>query len=588
MTNISKFLNYLDQAKFDAFIINSSNEYLDEFTAEHLNRLKWLTNFSGSNGIAIISKTQKIFFTDGRYLTQAKKELDPEFTIYDLATISLKKWIAKHLPNDSKLGYDSRCFTALQIREIKKFIKNFGIKLYRVNENPIDLLWERKFPINKNAEIINREYTGLIVKDKIKSIDFFNDMTGKQAYLTCDSASICWLLNLRGYDNKYTPLLHSYLLFNKRKSFLFTNKRLINDEVKKHLDENKIEILALEKINQFSNICTKNKIKLVNLDQNYISYYFFSELKNNKIEINNIIDPVINAKSIKNKTEIENLKSTHILDGLAVTKFLAWFDDIINNNEISNHNELTIKNKLFEYRKKHNEFLFDSFETISAYSENGAIIHYCPNEVSNKIIANDSLLLLDSGGQYKSATTDVTRTIATGDYSKDHIHNYTLVLKGHIALATAIFPKNTSGHQLDCLARQFLWKEQKDFNHGTGHGVGNFLNVHEGPHSISKANNNTALKPGMLVTNEPGYYVENNYGIRIENIMLVTEESENFLKFETVTLAPLEEKLIDFSLLDQNEKNWLKNYHNKIYTLMENHLSESEKLWLEKKRKIYN
>jgi Xaa-Pro aminopeptidase len=588
MTNLSKFLNYLNQAKFDAFIINSSNEYLDEFTPHHLNRLKWLTNFSGSNGMAIISQKHKIFFTDGRYLTQAKKELPKEFIIYDLGSISLKKWIAKHLPNDSKLAYDSRCFTAGKIREIKKFTKNYGIKLYRINENPIDIIWKREIPKNKNAEIISTEFSGLDIKEKIKSINFFNQITGKQAYLTCDSASICWLLNLRGFDNKYTPLLHSYFLYNHRKSFLFTNSTLLDDNIKKYLSEQKIEVIDLQKISQFANICLKNKIKLVNLDQDYISYYFYGELKNNKIEINTIKDPLIKAKSIKNKIEIENLKSTHIIDGLAVTKFLAWCDNIISNNEISNHNEITIKEKLHEYRCENDEFLFNSFETISAYSDNGAIIHYCPNDINNKKIANDSLLLIDSGGQYKSATTDITRTIATGIYSKDHIHNYTLVLKGHIALATAIFPKNTSGHQLDCLARQYLWKEQKDFNHGTGHGVGNFLNVHEGPHSISKANNNTPLEAGMLVTNEPGYYVENNYGIRIENIMLVVEESKNFLKFETVSLAPLDEKLIDFSLLDQNEKNWLKNYHNKIYKLMEDRLSESEKLWLIKKNKIYN
>jgi len=586
MGNLDKFLDLIKAAKFDTYMLGSSDEYLDEFVPPHLRRLEWLTGFTGSNGLAVISKDIKAFFTDGRYLVQAKNELDSSFTIYDMSQVSLYKWLAKNLANDTKLAYDSRCFSAEQIRKIKKFVGQYDIKLYRTNENPIDSIWKRKYPIAEKVELLPLDLTGNSTKEKIKSIPFLDELTGKQGYLTCDTATICWLLNLRAKDTENTPILHSYFLYNKRQSFLFADLNKFSDEIKYELSELKITVLDTKEILQFSNICKDNKIKIINLDANYVSYYFYGELKKNEVDIVKIIDPVIAAKAIKCPTEIEGVTKAHILDGSAKTKFLYWLSDKTSNDNLD---ELAVADKLLQYRKNNKEFLFPSFNTISAFAENGAITHYNATKKSNKKLDKDSLLLVDSGGQYKFGTTDITRTVAIGsDIKTEQKHNFTLVLKGHIALATSIFPKKTTGSQLDCLARQYLWQELKDYNHGTGHGVGSFLNVHEGPQSISKASTASPLKQGMVVTNEPGIYIEDNYGIRIENVLLVVKESENFLRFETLSLAPIDERLINFTLLDAKEKSWLKNYHQKIATRLAEHLSEQEQKWIENKIALYS
>jgi len=584
VSNLDQFLQALENSKFGAYMLNSSDEFLDEFVPAHLRRLEWVTGFSGSNGIAVISKDIKAFFTDGRYLVQAKRELDSSFEIYDLATVSLKKWLAKHLPNDVKLGYDPRCFTAYQIRKIKKFVAGYGIKLYRSNDNLVDNVWKREAPKAEQAELLPEDICGKSTKQKLKDIPFLAELTGKQAYLTCDTATICWLLNLRARDTENTPILHSYLLYNKKQSFLYIDKSKLSAEILDYLDQLKITLLDLKEIQNFAHLCKENKIKLVNLDLQYVAYYFYGELKHSKIEINKITDPVILAKAIKNPTEIESITNTHILDGSAKTKFLRWLDK---QDSYDHLDEIKIAEELLKFRKENKEFLYPSFSTISAFAENGAITHYNATPKTNKKLDKSSLLLIDSGGQYKTGTTDITRTIAIGsEIDPQQKRNFTLVLKGHIALASAIFPKNTSGSQLDSLARQFLWQDLKDFSHGTGHGVGCFLNVHEGPQSISKAANQAPLKAGMIITNEPGIYIENEYGIRIENVLLVVKESDKFLRFETISLAPIDERLIDLTMLTAKEKSWLRNYHQKISTRLDK-LTTDERSWVQAKIGLY-
>ena len=585
MNNLDKFLEYLQEVRLDAFMLNSRDEFLDEFTPDYLNRLKLLTGFTGSNGTAIISKDHKAFFTDGRYTEQAGNELDERFVIYDSSQISIKKWIAKNFNAKSKIGYDSKTFTASEVRKTNKFLQSYDIKLYRVANNPVDSLLGVSYPESQKIEMLGLEYTGLSAKEKIKNNSFIANLTGKQGFFTCDTTSICWLLNIRGRDTEYTPLLHSYFIYNKRISFLFCDLKKLTDEHKEYFSSLKIEVKDIKEVSSFSNLCKEHKIKQVYLDPNTVGYYFYSSLNKQQIEISKNSDPIIAQKAIKNDIEIEGVRKAHIIDGAAKTKFLYWLSE---NQDLSQLDEISIADKLLSFRKEHEEFCFPSFNTISAFAENGSIIHYNASNKTNKKLSHDSLLLLDSGGQYKYGTTDITRTIAIGEGIKaEHKRNYTLVLKGHISLAMAVFPYKTTGIQLDTLARQYLWQEFKDYNHGTGHGIGSFLNVHEGPQSIGKNYNGVGLKAGMVLSNEPGLYVPNQYGIRIENVVLVCAEAEGFLSFETISLVPLEEKLIDFSLLSDKEKSWLKNYHQKIYDKLSSTLPVEIQEWLLNKIKLY-
>lgn len=585
MNNLDKFLEYLKTANFDALMLNSRDEFLDEFTPEHLNRLKLLTGFSGSNGIAIISNKIKAFFTDGRYLEQARNELDKKFKIYDLKKTPVNKWIIAKFPQKTKIAYDSRAFTVFEIRQAIKILQEHGIKLYRVTENPVDTVLGSTFPQVKIIEILDEKYSGMSTKDKIAANPFLAPLTGKQAFFTCDTASICWLLNIRGHDTKYTPLLHSYFIYNKKLSFLFCDINKLTDEHKQYFEELKVEIIALANIANFANICKTNKIRQVYLDPHYVGYCFYSALVKQEIDVIKITDPVIVQKSIKNNTEISGARQAHILDGIAKTKSLYWLS---NHTAIEKLDEITIADKLLSFRKENPEFIHPSFQTISAFAENGSIIHYHADQNSNKKLDKNSILLIDSGGQYKCGTTDITRTVAIGEeIAVEHKRNFTLVLKGHIALATAIFPSYTTGIQLDVLARQYLWQEFKDFEHGTSHGIGSFLNVHEGPQNISKNYNGVHLKAGMILSNEPGIYINGKYGIRIENVVLVNAETDGFFSFETISLVPLDEKLIDFSLLTSKEKNWLKNYHQKIYDNLSSNLSQDIQDWLLNKIKLY-
>ncbi len=584
MDSISRINALLDKNSFSAFMINTRDEFLDEFVPPHLARMEWLTGFTGSNGIAVISKDIKCFFTDGRYLIQAKKELPDEFTIMDISKISIPKWIAKNFAAGDKIAYDPRCFTANFIRKIKKVIRSFEIKLYRTIENPVDGIWQRDFPAAQPIKLLSDEQAGISTKNKLRELKFFDDMTGKQGYLTCDTASICWLLNIRAHDSEYTPILHSYLLYNKRQSFLYCDPSKVTAEAKEYFASLKVTILDLSELVQFATNCKEHKIKQVFLDTLFVNYFFFSELKNKHIDIIKVADPVIAAKAVKNSVEINGSKHAHLLDGAAKTKFLFWLEQ---NKANDNLDELAIVEKLHAFRKSHKEFLYPSFNTISAFAENGAVIHYKPTANSNKKFDKNSLLLVDSGGQYADGTTDITRTILIGDQAQpEQKRNFTLVLKGHISLATAIFPKGTTGCQLDILARQFLWQDLKDYEHGTGHGIGCFLNVHEGPQNLSKAAVNVSLQPGMILSNEPGIYIEDKYGIRLENVLLVKEESENFLRFETISLAPIDENLVDFTLLEDKEKAWLRNYHQKILDNLAN-LSSEERHWVESKVNYY-
>ncbi len=538
----------------DGFLIPSTDEFQNEYVPENLNRLKFITNFTGSNGIAIVTLNHAYFFTDGRYLLQAEQELEGDFEIKDIAT--LDKFIF-----DGKIGYDPKLHT-------KRHIDQFTKLNLVICENLVDLIWNNK-PSIKTCEIFQYpvKYSGAssCAKQELIMAQMRNNKI--DALIITDSASICWLLNIRAHDVEYNPILLSFLIFhNNGKLELFSSTSFIADNSTIYsFDELSVRLKEIAN-------------KKVQLDPTSASIWICNHF-NSPIFAE---DPCLQLKACKNKTEIACARKTHIADGVAMCKFLYWLE-----KNLANQSEISVADKLLEFRKSHNNFIYPSFPTIAGFREHGAIIHYNANENTNKKLNRDGLLLIDSGGQYFGGTTDITRVVAIGKASKEQKHNFTLVLKGHIALANAKFPFGTSGAALDILARQYLWQEEKDYAHGTGHGVGNCLSVHEGPQRISKMGT-CILKPGMILSNEPGFYKNHEYGIRIESLMLVIKNKNNFLSMETLTLAPIEISLISSKILSDDEKSWLNSYHQKVFNKISPFLDKNEKFWLKRKTKTIN
>lgn len=537
---IIKLRDSFDDYGVDCYLIPSNDEFQSEYVPEHLNRLKYITGFSGSNGLAIVTKTSALFFTDGRYILQASKELSGDFEVYNLSDLS------KYIPKN-KIGYDPKIYSLKAI----EYYKDYNLVPC---DNLVDLIWDGK-PALKQSEVFDYplEYAGQSSYNKRKEIQDYIAHKNMDALIITDSSSICWLLNIRAHDVAYNPILLSYLIFHQDGSIeLFSNSK---------------NSYSLEEFPKRLNLI---KSKQVQIDSNSASTWLASQLDKPILAD----DPCLLKKSCKNDVEINCAKEIHLIDGVAVTKLLYWLD-----SSGEEKSELIISSKLLEYREKNSRFIYPSFTSISAFAANGAIIHYAPNKKTNKRLSGNGLFLLDSGGQYYGGTTDVTRVVPIGNPTQQQKENFTLVLKGHIALARAIFPKGTSGAELDILARQFLWQDGKDYAHGTGHGVGNALSVHEGPQRISK-HSKVPLKPGMIISNEPGYYKEGEYGIRIENLMVVKELNNGYLAFETLTLVPIDKRLILPEMLSPDEQQWLDEYHKKVYQKLTPFLSEQERSWL--------
>ena len=552
MKNIDIFLKKLKEENIEGYLLPSNSEFLDEFTPDRLSRLKWLTGFTGSNGIVFISQKQKIFFTDGRYKLQAKQELDDDFIIEDISLSNIVKILKK-----KNITYNSLLFSHNFIFSLKK-----EISAQEEQGNMVDEVWQREKQKRSKIEILSDSLIGKNISLKLK--DLKEDVPKESSYICCDSASICYLLNLRGEDIVNTPLIHSYFILNPHKSYLFANKKNFSTEIILYLEKQNIFVKDVEDIENFAAYIEKEQICL---DSNITNDFFVNLLE--RKTITKLLDPIIKRKSIKNAIEIENIKNAHILDGRAKTKLISY----LKGKDFSQENltEFDIEQKLLEFCQENKEFKNLSFPTICGFAENGAVIHYNSTKKNAKKLENENLLLIDSGGQYIGdrvlGTTDITRTIYLGKTKPkaELIKSYTLVLKGHIALATAIFKIGTTGKELDILARQFLKEEGLNYAHGTGHGVGCYLSVHEGPCGISPKSE-YPLKAGMILSNEPGYYKEGEYGIRIENLVLVKKSKKvGFLEFETISLVSFDDGLIDYSSLDSEEEKWLAEYQKKCY-----------------------
>ena len=541
LNKITELRNQFDTYGITAYVIPSNDEFLNEYVPRQFRRLEYITGFTGSNGIAIITKDKLAFYTDGRYLLQAQQELDSDFSVLDMYERKSCEWFDIGLNNGDILGYDPMLHSKKNLEYYEKLTKQYNYQLKPV-PNLVDKIWQnRPASGTKKAFNLGVEFSGRSSTDKIADI---TSQLQADYLLLCNPDSICWLLNIRAHDIEYTPVLLSYLMLSKSGAItLFSDPSKTSDI--------QAEVKPWNSAQDFFTKLLKEG-KSIQVDPAKTPVWFTSH----QTQLVLATDPCELPKAKKNAVEIQGMRDCHETDGKAVTNFLKWLKE----NYQSGVDEIKAAEKLLEFRKQGEHFVEPSFESISAFAENAAVIHYRATPKTNKQITGDNLYLIDSGGQYLTGTTDITRTICLGSPKREHIENYTLVLKGHIAIASAIFPVGTTGAQLDALARQYLWRFGRNYMHGTGHGVGHFLSVHEGPQGISKLNT-TVLEPDMIISNEPGYYKEGEYGIRLENLVLVKQSSfKGFLELETITLVPFEDALIDLSMLETHEKKWLRNY----------------------------
>ncbi len=545
--------------KIDGYVIPKNDEFFSEYAAK--DRLKIISNFEGSAGLAIILKKNNYLFVDGRYTLQAKKQSGKQFKI-----IEIHKFLPYRIIKNVTLGFDPSLFTR---RQLNIYFNN-SVKLKPIINNLIDEIKKEKVPRAGQFFSINDKIVGEHYKYKIKKISKIL-IKSKADYLFVSAPeNVAWILNIRGSDNPNSPIPNCRLIIGKNKKIYLIAKK---NKVNKIIKNKKLKKSEIINPKNFVNLIKKLQGKNFIIDPISCSVLNESIIKS-KFKILNITDPIYKFKSIKNSSEIKNMVNAHIEDGVALTRFLYWIKKI-NKKKIT---EIDAKNKLEKFRKLNKNYLFPSFDTIAGTGSNGAIVHYKVTEKSNKIIKNNHLFLCDSGGQYKYGTTDVTRTICFNKHSKYIKDIFTKVLKGHIAVATSNINKYNTGKKLDKRARKFLKKDGLDYAHGTGHGVGFFLNVHEGPQSITKINN-IKIQEGMILSNEPGYYKKNFFGIRIENLVYVKKNNKK-LFFENLTLAPIEKELINYNLLNKVEKDYLFKYHLNVYSKLAKYLNKNEKKWL--------
>ena len=561
MNKIEKLKKLFDSYNIDGYIIPKNDEFFGEYIPAHKDNLKFISAFSGSYGYALILKKKNYLFVDGRYTLQAKIQSGRQFRIVTMP----KRYPLDVLGNKNlTIGFDPKLHT--DVMNNRLFGKS-SCKLISINENLVDKIWIRK-NINESNKFynLNDKDAGESSNNKIKKISKLLDKNKVNFQFVSAPENVAWLLNLRGSDSEFTPIPNSYLMIdNKNIIYFFCNLNKINKKFKNNFKS--INIINIKYIKQFF---LKIKNKKILIDKVSCSIFLRDVIKKNNIIVEKQ-DPLYFFKSIKNKTEIKNTVMTHIYDGVALTKFLFWVKNNFKNKKIS---EISAQEKLLKLRKNIKTFKSLSFPTISGSGPNGAIIHYKASKKSNRILKKGDLYLVDSGGQYNFGTTDVTRTISLSNNESKVKNIFTRVLKGHIAVANYKLNKNTCGSEIDIAARKPLKKINLNYAHGTGHGVGYFLNVHEGPHAISSGNK-VKFKEGMIVSNEPGYYESKKFGIRIENLITVKKVNKK-LKFENLTMAPIDKSLIDKNLLNRIEISWLNNYHLKVFNNLKKFMNKSE------------
>lgn len=583
---LSAIRAFMEKNKLNAFIIPSTDAHLSEYPPKHWESRKWISGFTGSAGTAVVTTNKAGVWTDSRYFLQAENELrDTGFDLFKMGqpdTPEMIDWIIEQVGKGGSVGIDGLVYAASDAKMLKTRLDAKEIKL-QTELDPFAEIWENRPAIPQNKVfLLPDEITGESTKDKIARINKQLDKIDADGLIAVTLDAVAWIFNMRGSDVDFNPVAVAYAYVSKKESVLFIDAEKLNDATKDALLRQGVKIdnynmifKYIEKLPKGSSICiTGNKI-------NYKLYQTIPATS----KIIDIQSPVDLMKAAKNETELEGFRNAMVKDGVALVKFFMWLEKSIEGGKVT---EVTIDEKLREFRSKQEFFVGESFSTIAGYAENGAIIHYRAQPETCLTVKPEGLLLVDSGAQYKDGTTDITRTVAVGKLTKQMKEDYTNVLKGHIGIATAIFPEGTRGSQLDILARKALWDSCLTYWHGTGHGIGHFLNVHEGPQNIRLEENSTILEVGMVTSNEPGLYRANKYGIRIENLIVTqehtkTEDFGTFYNFETITLCPIDTKPIKKSMLTAKEIKWLNNYHEMVYDKLKKHLNKEEKAWLKTK-----
>ena len=591
--NLTALRALMQEQNMDAYILPSSDPHQSEYLPDHWKGREWLSGFTGSAGILVVTHSFAGLWTDGRYFLQAERELKGSGIQLQKQKISHApehiSWLLDHLDQNAVVGVDGRLFSIRQIGYMESIFQQKGISL-NPQADILSILWKER-PSLPSSPIFEHDtfYAGIPRKEKIQQIR--TELQQKQAdwLLTSTLDDIAWVLNLRGSDIECNPLFIAYLLIGPQSTVLFTPTEKVSQILRENLEKDGVFLQQYDHIEVALKELPHNVSIFIDPDSAN------SHLKNCLLHAHLIFgkNPITERKAIKNQTEIFHIRQAMRNDGVALTKLMMWLEEQLHKG--LSVNEFEISEKLKQFRALHQEYKGESFPAIVGYNANGAIIHYRPQPHTAAPIQNEGILLIDSGGQYLNGTTDITRTIALGIPSTTQKKHFTLVLKGHIALAAAHFPKGTIGIQLDTLARAPLWNHGLNFSHGTGHGVGFFLGVHEGPQGFASSavtpRGTTPIIPGMLTSNEPGFYLPEQYGIRIENLLLCQtlpeDRNPEFYAFETVSLFPIDLHLIENSILSTEEKTWLNEYHARVFEELSPLLDRSEQQWLaEKCRKV--
>lgn len=576
----------MKKGNLDAFIVPRADEYLAEYVPARNERLEWLSGFTGSAGLVVVLLDSAAVFVDGRYTIQVRQQV-PEslFQFHHLVEEPHAQWLLETLNAAAKVGYDPRMHALKWQLDTKTLLAKKQIELQEVADNPIDLNWhDRPAPGKAPVMLLEDKYTGQDSVSKRQQIGAVIEKKGADSALITQLDSIAWLLNIRGSDVSHVPVLLGFsILGSDGQMALFTDLDKLPEDINNHVgdgvtfhDESSVA-KALEDLGKTGSV--------VIADPESTNAWCQLLVTDSGGTLMADSDPVLLPKAQKNATELAGMRACHIVDAAAEIRFLAWLEKEVEQGNL--HDEAFLSDTLGAYRLQQEGCMGLSFNTISAAGSNGAMCHYNHVNGTPAKLELNNLYLVDSGGQYINGTTDITRTVIIGKPSDDHKRMFTLVLKGHIALDQTRFPLGTTGSQLDVLARQFLWQQGFDYDHGTGHGVGCFLSVHEGPQRIAKTPNTTALKPGMVVSNEPGYYKEGCYGIRCENLLVVktceelSDTETPMLEFEALTLVPFDLHLIDAGMLTESERQWLNDYHARVNEKLSASLGENDRLWLQ-------
>ncbi len=585
---LSALRKFMETRHLDAFIVPSTDPHLSEYPPKRWECRKWITGFTGSAGTAVITMKQAGVWTDSRYFLQAAQQLEGTgFDLYKMGmpeTPDMIDWIVEQVSKGGKVGIDGMVYAASEAKNLINKLESKGIET-ETGFDPFEEIWKDRPGIPKNKIFtLPEEITGESTKNKIERIVEEIDKAGADGIVIATLDAVAWTFNIRGNDVEYNPVAVAYGYVSKNESILFIDPDKLTQAIASELQSQGVKMADysrifnyIEKLSGKTTVCiTENKI-------NYSLYKALSE----KCKVIDLTSPIDLMKSMKNETELNGFRRAMVKDGVALTRFYMWLEKAVPTGMVT---EMAIAEKLREFRLKQDQYMGESFGTIAGYAAHGAIVHYSATPESNSTVEPKGLLLIDSGAQFMHGTTDITRTIALGEITPQMEKDYTKVLKGHIALATAIYPEGTRGSQLDILARKPLWDDCETYWHGSGHGIGHFLNVHEGPQNIRMEENPTPLKQGMVTSNEPGIYRTDQYGIRIENLVVAkeykkTEDFGTFYHFETITLCPIDTKPIETDMLTEKEKSWLNNYHRMVYDKLQHYLSDEEKTWLKEKTK---